>query len=174
MLPEILYTHQRQFSARDRKGYKPFVWSNDKSKSFLSFEECFESWQEKAENDPKIDLKKMFNLKVDMPNLRRRRSVHQAISADLLQIEMYAEIEDMFDCSGMCRPALFYFGRSINDGYPLETCLMSLKEYLDNEAGSYGDTTYFTAMVALFLFFLHFGLYFRQKMEDRPDHHYPS
>lgn len=78
---------------------------------------------------------------------------------------MYQEIEDLYDCSGMCRPSLFYFGLSIDKGYPRQTCLMEFKEYLDNNSASYAGATNITGLLCLFIWFLHFGFYFRQKEE---------
>ena len=80
---------------------------------------------------------------------------------DLSGVVSYQEIEDKFQCSGMCRPSLFYFGVSINEGYPDETCLMQFKEYLDKHAQSYGYTCYITAILTLIIWLLHFGFYFK-------------
>ena len=35
-------------------------------------------------------------------------SVHESV-------KMFASIEDQFECSGMCRPALFYYSLPINE-----------------------------------------------------------
>ena len=50
-------------------------------------------------------------------------------------MEQYAHIEDLFGCSGMCRPSLFYYGRPISEGYPEKTCLAELHEYLAESLG---------------------------------------
>ena len=78
---------------------------------------------------------------------------------------MYQEIEDHFECSGMCRPSLFYFGVSIDEGFPQKTCLMQFKKYLDTHASDFGYTSGITAILCLWLWLLHFALYFRQTDE---------
>ena len=40
-----------------------------------------------------------------------------------MHMEQYAHIEDLFECSGMCEPGLFYYTRPISEGYPTKTCL---------------------------------------------------
>lgn len=40
-------------------------------------------------------------------------------------------MEDEFQCSGMCRASLFYFGRNITDsGMPMKSCLHDVKTYM--------------------------------------------
>jgi hypothetical protein len=46
---------------------------------------------------------------------------------DLLNIELVNELEDYFQCSGMCQTSLFYFSQNITLGPPTATCLMKLK-----------------------------------------------
>jgi hypothetical protein len=63
----------------------------------------------------------------------------------------------------MCQPSLFYFGLPISMGYPEQTCLLHLKAYLDTEAGNFAKASVITALIFLFIFFWHFGLYCRDK-----------
>jgi hypothetical protein len=137
------------------------VWSTDRTKSFESFEECLAHWEDKAESNSTINLKEMF--KFEFPDVRDEKKGPYEYAHDLQHIEQYSHIEDLFECSGMCRPALFYFGRPITEGYPEKTCLTELKEYLDEGASNFAAASMGTAFFCLWIFFLHFGLYFRSK-----------
>lgn len=164
-----MYRHNRKYSPEDARRVDYFHFTKDPSKGVKTYRECVEKWQEKKRQDPSIDLNKKFGLEDDLPDFllrrQRRRPDYQVELLDLLQLDMYQEIEDTYDCSGMCRPSLFYFGVSIDKGYPRETCLMEFKEYLDNNSAAYAGATNITGLLCLFIWFLHFGFYFRQKEE---------
>jgi hypothetical protein len=60
-------------------------------------------------------------------------------------------------CSGMCRESLFYFGRNINqDGYPMETCLKKVKEYLTDNALPYTTCCVLLALNNIWIFIISF------------------
>lgn len=44
---DLLNHHNRTFSSNSTK-FKPFVFTGNRSEGFVSFEECFEAWTEKA------------------------------------------------------------------------------------------------------------------------------
>lgn len=167
--PEFLYAHRRKYSPEDARRFDHFHFTKDPAKGVKSYRECVEKWQEKKRQDPSIDLNVKFGLTDDLPDFvvrRQKRMPGLEIELlDLMQLDMYQEIEDLFDCSGMCRPSLFYFGLSIDNGFPRETCLMEFKEYLDNNSASYAGATNLTGLLCLLIWFLHFGFYFRQKEE---------
>jgi len=52
------------------------------------------------------------------------------LAKHMQEAELYQFLEDDFDCSGMCRPSLFYFGNPISSGQPEETCLLHFKHAL--------------------------------------------
>ena len=67
-------------------------------------------------------------------------------------LEMYLKIEEMFKCSGMCKPSLFYFGRNITeDAYPEKTCLWELKEYMMEEGVPYSTSCSLLCITSLWL-----------------------
>lgn len=164
-----MYRHGRKYSPEDARRFDYFHFTRDPSKGVKSYRQCVEKWQQKKKLDPSIDLNKKFGLEDDLPDFmvrrQQRRPMYPVELLDLLQLDMYQEIEDRYDCSGMCRPSLFYFGLSIDNGYPRETCLMEFKEYLDNNSASYAGATNIAGLLSLFMWFLHFGFYFRQKEE---------
>lgn len=161
--------HKRIFSQNTKDYYNLtdewplFNWSTDRAKSFESFEECLSHWEDKAAADSSINLKEIF--KFEFPDVRdsEKMESYYEYGHDLKHIEQYSHIEDLFECSGMCRPALFYFGRPISEGYPEKTCLAELKEYLDEGAENFASASVGTAFFCLWIFFLHFGLYCRSK-----------
>lgn len=131
----------------------PFVWSTERSKSFESFYECYESWHEKAKNDKTINLNEMFSTyEFTEEHERRNRDGGRRRNPVMRQLGWYINLEDELECSGMCRPALFYFGRNITkDGYPPDTCLHKLKKYMMENAVPY---SVFCTLLALTSFFL--------------------
>ena len=46
--------------------------------------------------------------------------------------QIYREIEDAFNCSGMFKPALFYFSKDLHEGPPTETCIVHFKELISS------------------------------------------
>ncbi len=72
----------------------PFVWSTDRSESFESFIECYESWAAKAKNDPGIRLNEIFKT-YEYKNEKDRRDRKGMITdARYENIKSYVEVED--------------------------------------------------------------------------------
>ena len=140
-----------------------FVWSIDRNNSYTNFAECVSDWEEKAALNSTIDLKEIFKFEVPDERDNKKRESYSEYANDLMHIEQYAHIEDLFQCSGMCKPALFYYGLNISEGYPDKTCLAELHEYLADGAESYAAAATGTGCFCLYMFFLHFGLYCRSK-----------
>lgn len=143
--------------------WKSFVWSQDRDNSYESFVECLTDWEMKAQADSSIDVAALFNFESSPPDVKHKNDLEQQYWMDLKNVNMYAHIEDLFECSGMCRPSLFYFGLPLTMGYPEETCIHHFKEYLDSSAGNFAKASVLTGLIFLFIFFMHFGLYCRDK-----------
>ena len=79
-----------------------FVWSTNRNESFTSFAECAAHWELKASKDPSIDLKEIFKFELPDELDRKKRGSPEGMLDDLLHMEQYAHIEDLFGCSGMC------------------------------------------------------------------------
>ena len=64
--PEYLKSFGRTFDWHMLKDKEPdllsLVWSTDRENSYNSFLECYNSWMEKAWNDPDVDLYEKFHL----------------------------------------------------------------------------------------------------------------
>ena len=86
---------------------------------------------------------------------------------NLANLELYQELEDEYECSGMCRPGLFYFGRDISNGPPKKTCLSGIQEVVDEAAKPWAICAMIAAFVSLILFFLHFAMYFRPEIPNQ-------
>ena len=51
---------------------------------------------------------------------------------------VYKDFEKAFECSGMCRPALFYFDMKISEhNPPRKTCFIPIKNFILDNAKSY-------------------------------------
>jgi len=62
------------------------------------------------------------------------------------------ELEDELNCSGMCRPSLFYFGKSMTEyGYPKDTCLHEMKKYMMENGIPYTSCCTLLALCSLWL-----------------------
>ena len=72
-------------------------------------------------------------------------------------------MEDSFDCSGMFKPALFYFGKDIHEGPPTETCIKHFKKLISQQSRIFATTSIFAGVVCLFLFLTHCGYYSRPR-----------
>jgi len=83
------------------------------------------------------------------------------------EIGMYEDLEDDYECSGMCKKSLFYFGLDLHNGIPGDTCLVEFKIALSSIAGVFGTQSILTGVLALFMFFAHFGLYCRPVPANR-------
>ena len=79
-------------------------------------------------------------------------------------MEMYVSIEERFECSGMCRPSLFYFGRNMTEaGHPSldldSTCLVYLRKYMLSNGKAYALGCVLLCLVSLWLFIAVLCLY---------------
>lgn len=84
--------------------------------------------------------------------------------------EWYLKIEDMYNCSGMCQPALFYFGKDLDQGPPKQTCLKEFKEHITTEIRLFAMMSVLCGVTALFIFLSHCGLYSRPLPADDIDY----
>ena len=91
----------------------------------------------------------------------------QAVANALAHIDLYQELEDDYECSGLCQPALFYFSRPIHEGPPIRTCASKFKHILKKQAEPFAVSAMIAAFLCLGLFFLHFGLYNRPDLDGQ-------
>lgn len=55
-----------------------------------------------------------------------RRSQIDMLRAMSSNFDLMLELEEEYDCSGMCNPGLFYYGRNITEGPPKRTCVNAM------------------------------------------------
>ena len=121
--------YNRTFNSKDKS--KRFMnFTSDKDVGFSTFDECYEHHQERAKKDPSIKIEEVF--KVNIGDLRSRLPEKKGIkgrghrirddAAFILkhfdEMELYEGLEDEYNCSGMCKPSLFYFSRPLHEGRP--------------------------------------------------------
>lgn len=76
------------------------------------------------------------------------------------EFEFLRFIEDKYDCSGMCKPALFYFSSNINSYVkPEKACLEEIRYHVVENTKSYSVMSLLIGMLALVLFIMHLFLY---------------
>jgi len=119
--------------------------------------QCLNAWEAAAASDPTIDLVEEFNFTaLDDTGTKTTLAEFEEERKDLM---LYALAEDSFGCSGMCVPSLFYFGRNITEGYPKETCLHHMKNYIHDNGEPYAVSCSIASILCFLVFVLHFGLY---------------
>ena len=74
---------------------------------------------------------------------------------------LYQYLEDEFNCSGICRPGLFYFGNPTSYGPPEKTCLKQFLSIIRDQSHPFAIMSILTGVLSLIIFVLHFGLYNR-------------
>jgi len=52
------------------------------------------------------------------------------LAKHMKELDIMQFFEDDFECSGMCHTGLFYFHRTLENGSPKDTCLVSFYEKL--------------------------------------------
>jgi hypothetical protein len=77
------------------------------------------------------------------------------------QHKWFLRFEDDYECSGMCNPSLFYFGKDIDEGKPEKTCLKKMKEQLSGETRAFAIFSVLSGITGFILFASHIGLYNR-------------
>jgi hypothetical protein len=82
---------------------------------------------------------------------------------EFLELEFVADIEEELQCSGFCKPALFYWEQDIYKGVPTETCGYAVMDFFRKAAGPLKTEMRVVATTCLWLFFLHFTLYGKPK-----------
>lgn len=74
---------------------------------------------------------------------------------------LYSFLEDQYNCSGICRTAIFYFSNPVDYGPPKQTCLSKFVTHVSQKSSAPATMSILTGVLALFTFFFHFLLYMR-------------
>lgn len=77
-----------------------------------------------------------------------------AAVADLVEF-----FEDNYHCSGVCKPALFYFSKSVELGLPTGSCVGNLKDAINSEFGGLGAATLCSGVLLLAIFIMQYCLW---------------
>ena len=120
------------------------VFTKNESVGFKSMQEClnFYEFQNYAEEDYKfknkfdIDEQKYADLyfathhhNESMKNKKYSKEVVKGFREQhIFELKHFYFLEDQFDCSGVCQPALFYFTKQLHEGPPKQTCLVKIKD----------------------------------------------
>lgn len=74
-------------------------------------------------------------------------------------INLVKMLEEDYNCSGFCSSANFWASKDIKTGPPTQTCIYTLKDSFDEDMVLLGWSTAATAVMVLFMFLCHCGLY---------------
>ena len=131
------------------------MWTTEKEKGFEAFDDCFESWLIKAKADPNIDIYGKFKFPlIKDPNWKPHMSEILKSAEIMEEMRSFMYLEDMYDCSGMCKESLFFFAKDVNDGFPNKTCLHKVKKDLMENAVPYTVVCVLIAINTFFIFLL--------------------
>lgn len=121
---------------QNKEGYIPLVFNG----TYSTFEECikFNLARMLNNNFTEYDMSVLFrvdfqpdraNVNDSRPNLfgDSGNAIQNSIGYDVFEFEAAAAIEEEFECSGICTPALFYFTQPTYKGRPTETCLTQIR-----------------------------------------------
>lgn len=118
-----------------KRGDVPLYFTENANKGFVSFMECLMHWEKKANKDKSIKLEEVFKVSESVYD---RKPEFIAFDTNVMKNDgfntmyllnhrdewsLYQFLEDEFNCSGICRPGLFYFDNPISYGPPESTCL---------------------------------------------------
>lgn len=73
-------------------------------------------------------------------------------SLELTELDIFEKSEIQYGCSGMCESSLFYYTKTLDEGYPKETCLMHMKNNIASITANYASITILNSIFSLFLF----------------------
>lgn len=126
------------------------VFDATDAKKVDNFNECWKILEEKSSTAKAASDEKVTSY------LSSGQDKAQRMSLSLARF-----IQNKFDCSGICETSLFYWGRSIQKGTPLngETCLNYLKEEIANNLTYMGIVSVIVSLVMLILFFAQYALW---------------
>jgi len=94
----------------------------------------------------------------DNPSLFEKAANSEAVE-EFLELDFIGGIETSMDCSGICKPALFYWEKDIYHGFPEGTCGIKIIEFFKGAASPLKAVLRVIATALLWIFFLHFALY---------------
>ena len=69
--------------------------------------------------------------------------------------------ENTYDCAGVCQPALFSLGKSVELGRPNASCIGSLKDELNSEFGGLGAATLISGVLLMLTFVFQYCLWYK-------------
>lgn len=173
----LLTDHNRTFSSMyDKQKMVHMNFTKDEKVGFRSMLQCLSHYEEIEKSGDNSEMEKVFTVNVTEfiqheEGKRNMDDLPPGVVAKLMEkylkeIDWYLILEDEYDCSGMCKPSLFYFSKDLAVGPPKQTCLLATKKYMSTSSGSFAVTSTMTGVTALFLFFFHFCLYCRPPAED--------
>lgn len=121
----IVEDHGRTFDDFDRT--RLFMnFTTNKDIGFKSFDECYAHWTKKVnESKGSLSIEQVFKIEIEdlvahLPEIKEIIGDHHIkedsryILSHFKEIEMYQALEDEYQCSGMCKTSLFFFGKELN------------------------------------------------------------
>ena len=79
---------------------------------------------------------------------------------DFAEIEDYIKFfEEEYSCAGICSPALFYFYRSVSEGVPGGSCLLSIQDDLKTSLLGVGGAALASGIFLFFTFIFQYCLW---------------
>jgi hypothetical protein len=78
---------------------------------------------------------------------------------DTEMITAIKNLEESFNCSGLCQAPTFWISRSVDLGPPPNACVFNLKDRFNKSGGALAYATAATTFIIFCIFIVHYGLY---------------
>lgn len=83
-------------------------------------------------------------------------------------INVLSYFERKYQCSGVCRPALFYYSQHLSAGVPTENCLTYMKNEIGDSLKYLGLASTICGVLILLIFICQYGLWFNYEDTAAP------
>mmetsp|Transcript_1748 Transcript_1748/g.2447 ORF Transcript_1748/g.2447 Transcript_1748/m.2447 type:complete len:169 (+) Transcript_1748:503-1009(+) len=125
--------------------YIPFDFSGEAAVIYRKFRDCYK------------DILAGRTSRVQ-PELAEFRNRFEEQNLDLA-IDFANYFEEQYNCSGICKSALFYYSLSVTEGKPDKVCLMYLKEEVQSNLAYMGVAAIVAGLVMLATFLFQYCLW---------------
>jgi len=153
--------------------YEPLIFSNDKENSYTSYTDCLRTWVKRSFTDKEknvIESMKKAAGKYENKALESLNHGHKDSLDYEVDMSVYNDFERSFKCSGMCRPALFFFDLKITEHPPPDhTCFEPVKNFILLNAKKYSKLITVVGVINIITFALSFALCECKKKRDHRD-----
>lgn len=143
----VLNTYGRTKLPFSSQELVPLDFSGLGQKVYTNFEDCF------------MDIRKGDTSQARSEVQKYKESVKEGVLNFALDFSSF--FENSYKCSGLCRPALFFYSVEIKEGRPMDPCLMILKDEISNNLSYMGISAILVGIVMMITWLTQYCLWKR-------------